>query len=161
MLTAAQRERFDADGFLVVEGFVGHAECDRLRRRATEIVDEWEPSDARSVFTTNEQHRRSDREFLDSGSRIWCFFEEGAFSEDGDLIADKALSINKIGHAQHDLDDEFRSFSFSPRLAEVAHGIGMDDPRALQSMYIFKQLTSAVRSAAIRTRRSSTPTPSR
>jgi phytanoyl-CoA hydroxylase len=49
------------------------------------------------------------------------------------------LSINKIGHAQHDLDDEFRRFSYDPRLAEIADDIGLVDAHALQSMYIFKQ----------------------
>jgi phytanoyl-CoA hydroxylase len=70
---------------------------------------------------------------------IWCFFEEQAFDADGELAQPKELSINKIGHAQHDLDDEFQRFSYDPRLAEIAADIGMVDARALQSMYIFKQ----------------------
>jgi hypothetical protein len=49
------------------------------------------------------------------------------------------LSINKIGHAQHDLDPVFEQFTYTPQLAEVAHDIGLHDPLALQSMYIFKQ----------------------
>ena len=66
-------------------------------------------------------------------------FEEEAFGPDGELTQPKALSINKIGHAQHDLDDEFERFAYDPRLAEVADDVGLVDPRALQSMYIFKQ----------------------
>ena len=52
---------------------------------------------------------------------------------------DKALSINKIGHAMHDLDPVFEAFSYTAELAEVAADIGLADPLALQSMYIFKQ----------------------
>ena len=51
----------------------------------------------------------------------------------------KALSINKIGHAMHDLDPVFGSFSRDPRLAAIATDIGMADPRLWQSMVIFKQ----------------------
>ena len=57
------------------------------------------------MFTTNEQDRITDGEFLDSSNGIWCFFEEEAFDSDGELRQDKSLSINKIGHAMHDLDD--------------------------------------------------------
>jgi phytanoyl-CoA hydroxylase len=103
------------------------------------MVDEWEPSEHRSVFTTNEQERASNREFLDSGATTWCFFEEAAFGPDGELTQPKELSINKIGHAQHDLDDEFEHFAYNADLAVVADDLGLIDPLALQSMYIFKQ----------------------
>ncbi len=139
MLSDEQIETFERDGFLVVEDFVDAADRARLRQRAIDIVDAWEPSEQRSVFTTNEQERVSDGEFLASGSTVWCFFEEDAFGPDGELTQPKQLSINKIGHAQHDLDDEFERFTYDPRLAEIAEDIGIVDARALQSMYIFKQ----------------------
>jgi phytanoyl-CoA hydroxylase len=139
VLTTDQIDDYRRDGFLVVPDFASAAARDRLRRRAIEIVDEWEPSEQRTVFTTNEQARVSDAEFLASGSTIWCFFEEDAFGPDGELRQPKQLSINKIGHAQHDLDDEFERFSYDPRLGEIAEDIGLADARALQSMYIFKQ----------------------
>ncbi len=139
MLSAEQIETYSRDGFVVVPDFVSTEARDRLRQRALDIVDAWEPSEQRSVFTTNEQERNSDAEFLASGSTVWCFFEEEAFDADGELTQPKGLSINKIGHAQHDLDDEFERFSYDPRLAEIAADIGMVDARALQSMYIFKQ----------------------
>ncbi len=91
------------------------------------------------MFTTNEQERISNGEFLSSGSSTWCFFEEEAFGPDGELTQPKELSINKIGHAQHDLDDEFETFAYNPDVAEVAADIGLADALALQSMYIFKQ----------------------
>jgi phytanoyl-CoA hydroxylase len=139
VLTRDQVDDYRRDGFLVLPGFVPLTDCERLRDRANEIVDAWEPSATRTVFTTNEQERISNGEFLDSGSGIWCFFEEDAFGPDGELTQPKAVSINKIGHAQHDLDDEFERFSYRPELAEVAADLGLDDPLALQSMYIFKQ----------------------
>ena len=139
LLADAQIAAFHRDGFVALEDFVDVDRCAELRRAANAIVDEFEPSERRTVFTTNEQERVSNGEFLDSGSRIWCFFEEDAFGADGELRQAKQLSINKIGHAMHDLEPTFRSFSYTPELAAVADDIGVVDPLALQSMYIFKQ----------------------
>jgi phytanoyl-CoA hydroxylase len=138
-LSSEQIEAYHRDGFLVIEGFASAEACADLRRRAVEIVHEWEPSGERTVFTTDEQERASNREFLSSGDTTWCFFEEEAFGPDGELRQPKELSINKIGHATHDLDPTFERFTYTPELAAVAHDLGLADPLALQSMYIFKQ----------------------
>jgi phytanoyl-CoA hydroxylase len=139
VLTQEQISQFDRDGFLVIEDFVSEESRHRLRSRALELVETWEPGEHRSVFTTDEQERASNIEFLESGSSIWCFFESEAFDESGELRQEKHLSINKIGHAMHDLDPVFEEFTYTAALAEVARDIGMIDPLALQSMYIFKQ----------------------
>ena len=135
-----QCDAFDRDGFLVLEGFVDHDTIDDLRARATELVDAFDPSEVVSIFSTNEQTRTSDDYFLDSGDKIRFFFEEEAFDDERQrLRQSKELSINKIGHALHDLDPVFRPFSHGEKLAAVAADIGMQDPVVLQSMYIFKQ----------------------
>ena len=139
MLTADQIQRFEDDGFLVVPDFVTPAACAELRRRAEAMVEAWEPGRDRTVFTTEAQARVSTREFLASGSSTWCFFEEQAFDADGELGQPKSLSINKIGHAMHDLDPVFERFTYTPELAAIAADVGLVDPLVLQSMYIFKQ----------------------
>jgi len=139
MLSIDQIAAYHRDGFLAVADFVTPEACRLLRERANEIVASFEPTAQRTVFTTDEQERTSNREFLDSGAGIWCFFEPDALGQNGELTRDKALSINKIGHAMHDLDPVFESFSYTPELAAVAADIGLTDPLALQSMYIFKQ----------------------
>jgi phytanoyl-CoA hydroxylase len=138
-LTTTQVDSYQRDGFLVIEDFVSPEACAALRARAVELVAAWEPTEHRTRFSTNEQTRTSNAEFLDSASATWCFFEEEAFDADGDLGQAKELSINKIGHAMHDLDPVFEAFSFSPDIADVAEGLGLADAVALQSMYIFKQ----------------------
>jgi phytanoyl-CoA hydroxylase len=80
-----------------------------------------------------------DRYFLDSATRSSCFFEEEAFDAQGQLKQAKALSINKIGHAMHDLDPVFDAFSRGPALDAVARAVGLVEPQIWQSMYIFKQ----------------------
>jgi phytanoyl-CoA hydroxylase len=137
-LSDSQIDQYHRDGYLVVPGFVDTGACARLRDAANAIVDDFSP-ETRTVFTTKDQERVSDGDFLRSGSGIWCFFEEDAFDERGELRQAKSLSINKIGHAMHDLDAEFEQFSYTPDLAGVATDIGMADALALQSMYIFKQ----------------------
>jgi phytanoyl-CoA hydroxylase len=139
VLSDEQVERYRDDGFLVVPGFVTAAACAELREAAEAIVDDWVPTAQRTVFTTDEQARVSNDEFLACGSGIWCFFELDAFDADGRPTTSKALSINKIGHAMHDLHPVFRRFSYTADLAAVASDVGMTDPLALQSMYIFKQ----------------------
>lgn len=141
MLSDDQTRDYERDGFLVLEDFVDADTRGRLIGRANELVEAFDPvaEGVASVFSTTEQTRTSDRYFLDSGDRVSFFFEEEAFDSRGELRQAKELSINKIGHALHDLDPVFEPFSHSARLGEVARDIGMVDPVVLQSMYIFKQ----------------------
>ncbi|HEX8148111.1 MAG TPA: phytanoyl-CoA dioxygenase family protein [Pyrinomonadaceae bacterium] len=139
MLTPEQLSAYERDGFLVLEEFVAPSECDRLRARACELVEAFEPGEVLSVFTTREQTRRSDEYFLGSGDRVRFFFEEDAFGADGRLLKEKARAINKIGHALHDLDPVFEDFSRTPALKSLAGSLGYARPLLVQSMYIFKQ----------------------
>lgn len=132
------RETFERDGFLVLPNFIEPGVCDALIARADEILRAWVP-DTVSIFSTNEQTRRSDTYFLESGNQIRCFFEEDAWDDRGELRYPVQRSINKIGHALHDLDPVFDKLSRQPALAQLAREVGMDDPVLLQSMYIFKQ----------------------
>ena len=132
-------ERFDELGYAVVPGFKSAQEIAELRAAAAAIVDAFEPPPRPPVFTTHEQTRAVDDYFIDSANEIRCFFEEESFDEQGQLRQAKALSINKIGHAMHDLHPVFGAFSRGPALAEVARRVGLQRPRIWQSMYIFKQ----------------------
>jgi phytanoyl-CoA hydroxylase len=138
-LTAEQLAQFRHDGFLVLEGFVEREACAALRARAAELVAEFDPQGVVSIFSTNEQTRTSDDYFLESGDQIRFFFEERAFQKDGSLRQSKEHSINKIGHALHDLDAVFDSFSRTKKLASLVRDLGFVRPLLIQSMYIFKQ----------------------
>ena len=130
---------YQDNGFLVLEGFADQSECDQLRARAAEMVHEFDPAEIVSIFSTHEQNRTTDDYFLTSGDKIRFFFEENAFNADGTLKYEKEKSINKIGHALHDLDPVFERFSRSEKIKDLAMAIGMENPLLLQSMYIFKQ----------------------
>ncbi|MDE2427143.1 MAG: phytanoyl-CoA dioxygenase family protein [Burkholderiales bacterium] len=139
MLTAEQIAGFHQDGYLVIPDFKTVAEIAAVRARAAQIVDAFNPAQSKSIFTTKEQEKKIDHYFLNSANNISCFFEEEAFDEHGQLRQEKALSINKIGHAMHDLDPVFDAFSRGPALAGVANQLGLMKPQIWQSMYIFKQ----------------------
>lgn len=138
-LTTTQLDSYDRDGFLVVENFASREECEQLKLRAEAMVADFDPQGVISIFTTKEQTRSSDDYFLESGDKIRFFFEEDAFADDGSLRQSKERSINKIGHALHDLDPVFERFSRKPQLAAIAGDLGFQKPLLLQSMYIFKQ----------------------
>jgi phytanoyl-CoA hydroxylase len=131
--------QYERDGFLVLKDFVSRKACNDLRARAEELVREFDPAGVISIFSTHEQTRTSDEYFLESGDKIRFFFEENAFNSDGNLRQSKERSINKIGHALHDLDPGFDSFSRSAEIRQLVSDLGIANPLLLQSMYIFKQ----------------------
>lgn len=138
-LTLEQLQQYKRDGFLVIEDFASAAECAALRKRAGELLAGFDPQEIKSIFSTREQTRTSDAYFLSSGDRVRFFFEEEAFADNGELRQPKEFSINKIGHALHDLDPVFAKFSRKPELAAIVQTLGYRQPLLLQSMYIFKQ----------------------
>ena len=138
-LTTKQLAEYERDGFLVIGDFANVASCDALRTRAAELVQDFDPSGIVSIFSPREQNRHSDDYFLNSGDKIRFFFEEDAFHPAGALKQSKEQSINKIGHALHDLDPVFNEFSRSPDIAQLVADLGINHPLLLQGMYIFKQ----------------------
>ncbi len=127
MLSASQRAAYARDGFLMLEDFVPEAECDALKARATELVQGFDPGPVRTVFSTADQAHARDAYFRESGQAIRFFFE------------DDARTLNKIGHALHDLDPVFDRVSRAPRMKALVEALDVARPLLLQSMYLFKQ----------------------
>jgi phytanoyl-CoA hydroxylase len=125
-------------GVLVLEDFVPVENCERLRRRALELVAEFDPRTVRHVFSTTKQTQLDDRYFYESGDKIRFFLEDDAFDDRGQLRQVKENCLNKMGHAMHDLDPVFDAFSRTPELAAMVYSLGFEEPGIIQSMYIFK-----------------------
>ncbi|XP_059849749.1 phytanoyl-CoA dioxygenase domain-containing protein 1 isoform X5 [Hypanus sabinus] len=128
MLTDALAAEFRKDGFVAIEGFIAVEECDSLRARISEIIDEMDvPHHLHTEFSTQEAEQiktqGSTDYFLTSGDKIRFFFERG-------VIDSKAL---------HVLEPAFKNLTHSRKVQEVAQKLGLQEPVIVQSMYIFKQ----------------------
>lgn len=139
LLSAQQKQQYQRDGFLVIKNFINTDICETLISRANKLVEEWDTDISDTVFSTKDQRHAKNAYFLDSGDKIRFFFEENAFDVLGNLKSEKMLSINKIGHALHELDPIFNCFSHLYKIAALAKDLFIIDPLIIQSMYIFKQ----------------------
>ncbi|XP_049751567.1 phytanoyl-CoA dioxygenase domain-containing protein 1 isoform X9 [Elephas maximus indicus] len=96
-LSPSQLQKFQEDGFLVLEGFLSADECVTMQERISEIVAKMDvPLHCRTEFSTQEEEQLkaqgSTDYFLSSGDKIRFFFEKGNF------LVPPEKSINKIGH---------------------------------------------------------------
>ncbi len=139
MLSAEQTAQWQRDGYLVLPGFKPAAEVAAACDRARAIVAAFEPAADTGTFSTRDRSRVADAALLASAEAVHCFFEEEAFDTQGRLAVPKERSINKIGHALHELDPFFDRFSHGPELAALARALGLRQPQVWQSQLIFKQ----------------------
>ncbi|KAG5010837.1 phytanoyl-CoA dioxygenase-like [Glycine soja] len=130
---------FNSQGYLVIESFASSDEIESMMQRMEQLVDEFDPSSTASIFSTKNQQKLTDDYFFDSVERISFFFEEKAFGDDGKLKQPKQLSLNKVGHALHEIEPAFKKFSSSEKVSSLMHSLGYKRPVVMQSMYIFKQ----------------------
>lgn len=141
VLTPQQKQDFVQNGFLVLNDFVSTETCDLLIQRANHLIADFDLSTNKSIFSTKDRdhHQVRNKYFMESGHQIRFFFEEGALDEQGELKYEKAKSINKIGHALHDVDPVFDCFSRTHKIAALTQELGVSNPLLVQSMYICKQ----------------------
>lgn len=136
MLTQDQVEQFKRDGFLVVPGFSGGDQVDKLLHRGAELVDEY---DLKKDFVLGSQTNTTNDYFLKSASDIGFFFEKNAFDENGQLAKPKSIAVHKLGHALHDLDPVFKAWTRdNSKVRAILKDLGYQRPMPVQSLFHFK-----------------------
>lgn len=143
-MTDRDVQRYIEDGYVVLDGLLSPQECDELRQRMTEIVDQMEvPKHCRITFSTYDDEQLKSQGsadyFITSGDKIRFFFEKGVFDDKGEFIVPIQKSLNKVGHALHAYEPLFKNVTHSPKVQGIAKKVGMARPVIVQSMYIFKQ----------------------
>jgi phytanoyl-CoA hydroxylase len=147
-LSAEQIEFFNTNGYLVVPNYLSSELVAGLKGRMKEILGEFDYTSERTIFTTGtDQAAHANDYFLGSSDKIRYFWEEHAWEKSVDesgnitkkLVNPVHESINKVGHALHDLDETFQKVSYDKAIGRIARDLGLVKPLATQSMYIFKQ----------------------
>ncbi|UJR17595.1 hypothetical protein I4U23_004491 [Adineta vaga] len=142
MLTNEQIQKYEQEGYLVIENFINLEECEKLKTAIREIIDDWEPdADYSWLHSDNETKQRiQQRRMIDSGDIISFAIEDDAVDPNtGKLNRDKHLSISRIGHALHILNPCFKEFTYSDKIKAIGRDLHFIKPAIRQSMYMFKQ----------------------
>jgi len=140
MLDSVNLARFREQGYLFLEDFVLPEECQALRQRAEAVVEEFDPQiDPRCRWSVGvpSQADACNAYFFESLDKVSCFFDPKNFGEG--TSREKTRSVLKLGHALHDCDPYFAEYSHSPRMRDLARGLGYQKPLIGQSRYFFKQ----------------------
>ncbi|XP_055524536.1 phytanoyl-CoA dioxygenase domain-containing protein 1 [Wyeomyia smithii] len=127
------------DGYAVIDDFLTADEVTELLEAGQNLHKDAPKEDRRVFSTINAKATQSkDRYFIESGDKVRYFFEEGAVDENGELLVDPSVALNKVGHALHTEHPTFSKVTFSNRVKEVCWQLGFQKPAVAQSMYIFK-----------------------
>lgn len=137
VISNEQIEKFQRDGYAVVEDFLSDSEIEALKAECHQLVEDMNPEEHSTVFSAVRQSHRDDY-FMNSCDRIGFFYEDGALDANGKLTVDKHVSLNKIGHALHLLCPASRAAVFNERVKGILKKLSFDDPVIVQSMFIFK-----------------------
>ena len=128
----AAKAAWEEAGCLILEGFVSDQACDDLMAAADRLSGELvAAADGHAFDAVDNQHADEDY-FLSSGDVMRAFMEERVEG------VDRVRAVNKLGHAMHDLDPDFESFSHQQQLSRLTRQLGLGKPLLLQSMVIFK-----------------------
>jgi len=141
VLSAAQLSFYEQNGYLVVEDFWPPETVAKLRAAMDRVVSGLDFSTGGSlggIYAADEQVQISDEYLYASASAISFFWESKA--KEYANGSDPKLELSKLGHALHDLDPDFRAVTYDDdRIKSIAVELGMTAPKAVQSMFIFKQ----------------------
>lgn len=138
-LSNEQINFFNDNGYLVIDPFLCNQEIEFLQDSIKDIIINTPLNEIRGIFTTgdNELETKSNNYFLQSSDKVKIFLEEKALTN-GKLNRPLELSINKIGHNLHSLNNVYYHFTHQKKFKDICSDLNMSKPLIIQSMYIFK-----------------------
>ncbi|CAF1177580.1 unnamed protein product [Didymodactylos carnosus] len=142
MLTQEQIDRYEQDGFLVLQQLLTLDECRKLKIAVGQLIDNWEPDPVYSWIFLNDkdkQQARAQRMVALKDELSFGIEEEAIDPQTGKLNRDKHLSLNRIGLTLHNFHPEFNAVTFSDKIKAIVHDLKFIKPAIRQTMYIFKQ----------------------
>ncbi|XP_027849004.2 phytanoyl-CoA dioxygenase domain-containing protein 1 homolog [Aphis gossypii] len=131
------KSKFDKNGYVVIKNFLSEKETKDLKD-AGEKLTENVPADVKTVFVASNTKHVGDDYFIESADKISFFYEKAALDDDGRLLVDASLALNKVGHALHRLHPTFEACTYSDKVTNVCRSLGLSKPVVPQSMYIYK-----------------------
>ena len=95
-------------------------DCDRIKQYTIDLVNRTNIQEQKMYFVANNKTTKfKGMNFLETGSKIGYLLEMTAIDENENLIVPKIDALNKIGHAQHDCDPEFKKFSYRKEIKSI------------------------------------------
>lgn len=131
------KSKFDQNGYVVIKNFLNEKETVELKDAGKKLTENV-PAGVKTVFATSQTKQVADDYFMDSADKISFFYEKAALDNDGRLLVDASLALNKVGHALHRLHPTFEACTYSDKVTNVCRALGLRKPVVPQSMYIYK-----------------------
>ena len=128
---------FEVNGYAVIPDFLSSDEIEDMKNECKALIDKMDLSEEQTVFATGDSQKANEY-FLNSGDKIRYFYEKNAFDKNGELVVDKSVCLNKLGHSLHWLNTTFKRNTFSSKVKQMVKHLGFVEPVVVQSMYIFK-----------------------
>lgn len=130
--------QFRKDGYLILEDFFTEEEVNEMKQAGDRLTEDIPEETRRVIFSSSKTTQGKSKYFLESNDKIRHFFEAEALDENGKLLVDRKISLNKVGHALHWLHPIFRKYSYGDKVKNLCRQLGVQEPRIVQSMYIYK-----------------------
>ncbi|XP_050542248.1 uncharacterized protein LOC126906052 isoform X2 [Daktulosphaira vitifoliae] len=131
------KSNFERDGYVILNDFFNENEVKEMKNAGIELTQNV-PVDAKTVFKTSQASQETNKYFMESSDNIGYFYEKDALDNNGDLMIDQSLALNKVGHALHRLNPIFEVYTYSEKVISVCRALGLIQPVVAQSMYIYK-----------------------
>mmetsp|Transcript_16690 Transcript_16690/g.18897 ORF Transcript_16690/g.18897 Transcript_16690/m.18897 type:complete len:308 (+) Transcript_16690:179-1102(+) len=134
---------FEKNGCALVKNFATKEECEQMKSRMEDIVDQWNGK-CECLFTTEKtgqsKTQGQSEYFMSSGNQIRFFLESDAVDDSNGIKPglNKLRAINKVGHGLHIKDDVFGKYTFSEKVCNLVKDLGWSNAVIPQSMYIMK-----------------------